>query len=430
MEIKWPSFFRSNSRGLGGLFSSFALWNTSTNFNSYGSDLRKLKIAFSNPAVLKVFALQCDLFSLANIYVYQGEEEVEGDPALSMFAAPNPFQGRQQWLYDFMFWNMIGNDYLYCDSKLVNDSNKLYWLIPDRMQWPDEFKKAKDKLIFSKSSLDALNRLEITYRYSDGTSTKLPWAKIKHWSDLTNGVGNWFKGNSRIDALCKIIDNSEEALNSMNTNRRYGAKFMVAGQADPKNVQQRPLTEPEQEDIETKMNGSKQVHALKSMVEIKRFVENYAQLKLEESYLNDYFLIGSMYGIPKDVLEAYNSSTYENQEKARGAHVSYCLQSKGDDLVGKLSTYFGYDKKKIVISWDHLPFMQVFEKDKADVNFKKSQTILNLQKAGVDTDDINKFLDTKFKKLEPKNTQANGTQPPAPAEGDPGTEGGQQGGQK
>jgi len=109
-----------------------------------------------------------------------------------------------------------------------------------------------------------------------------------------------------------------------------------------------------------------------------------------------------MYGIPKDVLEAYNSSTYENQEKARGAHVSYCLMPKGNVFFEGLTEYFGYTKenKEIIIDWEHLPFMQVFAKERAETEKVKAETLNTLMDAGVPIEGINEFLDTKFTKLD------------------------------
>jgi len=375
-------------------------------FNNYGDDVKKLQVVLSNPALLKVISLQCDLFSLGQIYVYQDGKEVENDPFIEMIKRPNPYQRGSQFLWDFMFWNMLGNDYIYIDSKVVSDKNKMYLLEHSKMDFPNDMKKRSDKLILSNS--EAEKDFAITYKYDDGTSTPLLWSRIIHIPDLTNGTGNWYKGNSRIDALTKILSNSEASLDAKNINIRYSEKFMVAGQSDPDNVTELPLSETEKNDIESKMNGRKNVHAVKSMIDIKRFVSDIGALKLDESYLADYFLIGSMYGIPKDVLEAFNSGTYENQEKARGAQVSYCLQPKGNILCESLKDYFGY-QKDIFIDWEHLPFMQVFAKDRAETRRAYSFTLLNLQKAGLSLEDINQFLDTNFSELNPiQNEQAGG----------------------
>lgn len=372
------------------------IWGDDTFYSPLNSNHLRLKKVFSNPALLKVISLQCDLFSLGKIYVYKDGKEVEKDPFLNMIKNPNPFQNTQQFLWDYMFWNMLGNAYCYVDSKIVDENNKLYFLSPDKITWPDYLNKMKDRLVLSKSTLNNIMEQNITYNYSDGTPSNFKYRNIINVPDLTNGSGNWFEGKSRIDSLFKVIENSEAGLDSKNINVRYAGKFLVAGKSDPDNITQEPLSDTEKTDIETKVNGRKSVHAVKSMIDIKRFVEDIGALKLDESYLADYFIIGSMYGIPRDVLEAYRSSTYENQEKARGAHVSYCLQPKGNQFFSAFEKMFDYTDKEIVIDWEHLPFMQVFAKERAETNSKTAETFIKLLDAGVSLDEINEFLDTKF----------------------------------
>jgi len=373
--------------------------NGSTNFQSATDDKNKLERIFSNPALLKVFCLQCDMFSLGKVYVYQNGKALKTDPFLDMIKQPNPFQREAQFKWDFMFWNMIGNTYVYADSYIPAIDNKLYILENHKMKFPTEMLTYQDKIVLSKSTEDAINNFDIEYRYADGTATNLNWRYIIHNPDLSNGTGNWFGGQSRIDALYKIVSNSERAIEAKNVNLQYSAKFLVAGQADPGNIDQLPMGEQEKRDIETKMNGRKRVYAIKSMIDIQRFVSDIGALKLDDSYLADYFTIGSMYGIPKDVLEAFNSGTYENQEKARGAFVSYCLQPKGNGWFESLASFFGYTDKTILIDWEHLPFMQVFAKERAETDKIKSETLLNYMKAGVTMDQINEMLDMELREL-------------------------------
>lgn len=376
-----------------------SIWGTSPMFNDYAADSKKLEAVLTNPAMLKVIKLQCDLFSLGKIYLYKGDTQIQNDPLVYRLNNPNPFQPGSQFLWDMMFWTMIGNAYLYVDSEVAaNDKNKLYFLEPRKMDFPTEMQQKSDHLVFSDAAIKEYKNYIITYRYQNGTTFKFPFGKVVFMPDLTNGTGNWFKGNSVIDALYKVIDNSEASLDANNINTRYSGKFLVAGQADPNNVQQLPLGEDEKKDIESKMNGDKKVHAVKSMIEIKRFVENMGQLKLNENYLAQYFVIGNMYGIPRDVLEAYQSSTYENQEKARASHVSYTLQPKGDAWMAALTNKFSYiDGRQLVISWDHLPFVQVFEKERAGVQQTKITTLQMMLKLNIPLEECNKFLDTDFK---------------------------------
>jgi len=370
-------------------------------FTDISDNSKKFKAVFSNPACLKVIKLQCDLFSLGEVSVYQGDKIVPDDPFLARLRNPNPLQSSRQWLWDFMFWNMFGNNYLYLDSNIAdNERNKMYWLIPEKIEWPKDIEAKRDKLIFSEQGKNDILNTQLKYRYKDGSAISFPYSKLIAITDLSNGQGDWFKGRSALDALYKVISNSEASLDAKNINTRYSGKFLVAGQADPDNVAHLPLSTKEKEDIETKINGRKQVHATKSMIDIKRFVENLANLKLDDSYLADYFVIGNMFNIPKDVLEAsLKGTTYENQEKSTMRHVSYTLQPKGNELFGAIANKLGYTEqgKSIVMDWGHLPFMQVFEKERAETESTKISTFANLLKLGVSLEEANAYLDLNFK---------------------------------
>lgn len=381
----------------------YFLLDPHADFSQYTSDIAKLRAVFTNPAVLKVFKLQCDMFSLGKVYVYKNGKSIDEDPFLTLINNPNPFQQKSQLLWDYMFWKMIGNAYCYVDSDSVkSDTNKLYMLDPSKMVFPDKLKSFKDKLVLSTATERIINDQEITYTYDDGSSEKIKWGKVSHVADLSNGTGDWFKGKSTIDAIYEIISNSKAALASKNINIRYLGKYMVAGQSDPKDVTKVPLSTTEQGDIESKMNGHKVVYAVKSMIDIKRFVEDVDVLAaLDASYWDDYFKIGSEFGIPRDVLEAsLKGATYDNQQEARGAHVEYTLSPAGEQFMNCFNKRFGYTDKTILMSWDHLSFMQVFAKRKAETDKLKSETLLNLMKAGVSQEEINSFLDTEFTDLD------------------------------
>jgi hypothetical protein len=405
---------------------NFSFFNSSARFNDYGSDLRKRQMALTNPAMLKVIAIQCDLFSLGKITVEDANgKEIETDPFLNLIGSPNPFQTKSQFLWDAMFWEMLGNAYCYIDSKVVDGiNNKLYFLDPSKMHWPQAMQKDADKLMFSGSSLADLKKSNITYRYTDGTSIEIPLDRIIHIADLTNGVGNWLKGPSKVDALTKIISNSEHAIDAKNINVRYSGKFLVGAKTDPSKM---GLGDEEKKSIRDNVDDQDQrVWPVKADINIRRFVEDMGALRLGEAYLEDYFIIGSMYGIPRDVLEAYQSSTYENQEKARASHVSYCLEPKGNDLMDRFERHFNYvkDGKNIKICWNHLPFMQVFEKDKNDAKKSKADTLVSLINLGVPIKECNEFLGTDFtiekpEVVPPTTGEAAGVNP---AE-DPATEG-------
>jgi hypothetical protein len=371
---------------------------------------QKLNAVLQSPAVLKVFALQCDLFSMGKVTVEDDNgKPIDNDPFLALIRDPNPFTNtKSQFLWNFMFFNMLGTAYCYVDSKVVDKKgNKMYFLEPHKIDWPESFKRYRDKLIFSDAEVAALNKTNINYRYDDGSILQFPFDRLVISFDLTNAVGCFYAGPSRLDALYKIISNSEHTLDSENINIRYTGKFIVG--ADSKVGQLPGLGQEEKEGIVANMeDGGKSVYPVRSKPTISQFVENLAQLQLDKQYLHQYFLIGNMYGIPRDVLEAYNSATYENQEKARAAHVNYCLEPKGNQFMDAYEVHFKYrqEGKNIKITWKDLPFMQVFAKERAETKKIQVEIMSALLKEGVSIEQVNEFLDTEFEIDESKRQPA------------------------
>jgi hypothetical protein len=408
------SLFRSKIKGLYNF--GFDVIQGSTQFNSFTRDREKLTMVLSNPAVMKVFSLQCDLFSMGKVKVLDDEgAEIEDDPFLNLLRRPNPFTLTEaQFLWDFMFWNMLGTSYAYVDSSVVDrKQNKMYFLDPSRIEWPEELEKAKDKMIFSDAAFNKLMKTVITYRYADGEVFTFPFDRLVISHDLTNSIGNFFKGPSRLDALYKVISNSEYTLDAENINIRYSGKFLVGSDKAVGTSIKVGMSTEEKDDIASKIDTDKKsVWPLQSMVKIQRFVSDMASLELKEQYLHQYFTIGNMFGIPRDVLEAYNSSTWENQEKARGAHVDYTLSPKGNQFMDSFEVHFGYKEqgKNIHIGWDHLPFVQVFAKERADTKKVTVETLNSLLTLGVSIEQANEFLGTEFEIEEPPKptTQENG----------------------
>lgn len=364
-------------------------------------------MVLANPAVLKVFALQCDLFAMGKVIVKDDKgQEIEDDPFTSLIQKANPFSNQSQFLFDFMFWHMLGTAYAYVDSKVVDrPKNKMYFLDPSKIEWPHELEMKRDKMVFSDAELNSIMKTTITYRYADGTDFKFPFERLVMSFDLTNGVGNFFKGVSRVDALTKIISNSEHILDSENVNIRYSSKFMVGADRTTGATTRPGMGDEEKKDIVDKIDTMKsKVFPVNAKINIQRFVSDLASLQLPEQYLHQYFLIGNMYNIPRDVLEAYNSATYENQEKARAAHANYTLDPKGNQFMDAFENHFNYKEqgKNIVISWDHLPFMQIFAKQAIDTKKATVEVLNSLLALGVSIEHANQYLGTEFEIEKPE----------------------------
>jgi hypothetical protein len=327
--------------------------------NKFKSDKQKIDTVLSNPAVLKVFALNCDLFSLGKI-----NNSTTIDFLYTQRKKPNFKQNWTQFLWDYMFFNQLGTAYLWTPNNRLNETSPIQWLNPANIEFDSTLVDKINALILSNITFKDV--LKGTIRYNNGNTTKLiPLSEITPFYDLTNSVSdNAFKGVSRLDALYKIVTNSENALDAKGINLEFSRKFIASSKSE--SLESVNMTNEEKQSIEGVVRSNKDVHAIKKPIDIKRFVDDIARLKLDECFYNDFFMIGSMYGIPRDVLEAnIKSSTYENQEKAINRHVEYVLKPKGQNLTDSLSELFNFTD--LFMTWEHLAFNQVFEKERQEV---------------------------------------------------------------
>lgn len=376
---------------LGNIF--YTMFSSSTAVGKIIPDSDKLRKVTSNPALLKVISLDCDIFSLGKINKYEDGKVKEYDFLYSLSNKPNITQTWTQFLWDYKFWlNIFGVAYLYNpnNSKVISDTNSLQWLNPCNIVWEaTTIEKLKTIFLSGSSYKDALKNT-VRYNLDNGTSKSIRLDEIIPFYDLTNaGNQNPISGYSRIDALYKVIQNSELALDAKAINLEFAQKFLVDGQADPDKVEQLPLSKEEKESIEASVRSWKKVHAVKSKININRFVEDIGKLKLDESFYNDYFMFGTMFNIPRDILEAnLRGSTYENQEKAMARLIEYCMTPKGQMLTDWLES--NYDLQDIRMSWGHLMFNQVFEKERAE---RIGLQLDNIQKAK----DIGAITDSEAK---------------------------------
>lgn len=369
------------------------------------SESEKLAVVFSSPAVLKVFSLNCNLFSLGE-YVDADGNSIE-TPLTDLLKQPNFFQTERQFKWDAMFWTMIGTAIFTPSKKIISDETQLYWLNTAAIEYPKDLVDVADKIVFSIKTKNQIDKIRIKYNYGDGTSTSFVMRQVKMFFDLTNGTGNWFKGNSRLDALYKIVSNSEVALDSKSTNLRKTAEFIIAGKADLNDIHSEPMEEAEKLSIERNAMKGKEVTAVKSMIEIKRFVENLKDLDLDNSYDADLIRIADMYGMSKELLGVQESRGIGDkgisQDKARAAHVWYSLKPKGDDIINGIASFMG-DTTEYFMSWAHLPFMKMSEKESSEIRKSDAETLKIYVEQGAEPNEAAELLgiDLKFTKPEPE----------------------------
>lgn len=346
----------------------------------------------TNPALAKVVYLNCDVFSLGKIK----RKDDAVDEFIRAINKPNHFQTLRQFLWSYRFWIMFGNAYLKPNTKiLANERLQLYWINSSCIDWGKETTDQLDKFILSNQSFKRIEDLKVTYTFNDGTKTEIKLGELIPFQDLTNNTGNWYRGNSRIDALHKIISNNESGLDAKNINLEFSRKFLVSGNYDPaKNLEGfSTMQDLEKENINQKLRGNEAVIPLKAQADIKRFVENLAKLELDDSYNEDLMKIGSIYNMPTELLDTLKEgATYENQDAALSRHICYSEMPKAQDLLEGLCNYFGVNVDDYEMSWDYLPFMQEDEKDRAEVNSKNALTLEQLVKMGADRTEAAEYL--------------------------------------
>jgi len=361
----------------------YEMFNSSASHKELLTDAQKIKAVLNNPAVLKVFALNCDLFSTGVNKSGDIENFLQ-----TQRSTPNFKQGWTQYFWDYMFWVQTGTAYMWNpnNAKVLGNNNTVQWLNPANIEWQPSLIDKLSGLIFSNATLKDITKNTVKYKLCDGSSKLIPLNEITPFFDLTNGVsGNFYKGESRLNALYKIISNSEQALDSKSKNLEYSRKFMVNGTNSVDDITSLPMSETEKLSIESVMNSPKSVHAVKSPIEIKRFVDDIANLKIDESFYNDYLMIGSLYNIPRELLDANllaKGNTYENKEKAIGFHVEYTMIPKAKNLMDGFMSMFGY--KDLSMTWEHASFNQVFEIDRQVVIKAKLDNIILAKTNGID----------------------------------------------
>ena len=354
--------------------------------------------------------MNCDIFSLGAIKRVDGRN----DEFLDKLKKPNKFQTQRQFLWSFRFWQMVsGTAYLYPTSKVLGtDRGQLYWLNTAKMEWDTDVLKKLDRIVLSEKELNSIKRSIIKYQYLDGTVAKFMLGDLIPFIDLSNNINNWYGGNSRLDALYKVIANVEGGLDAKNINLEFSRKYIASGTFDPTKELSgfKHMQDVEKEDIERKLRGNRSVLPVKSEVNIERFVSDLANLALDDSYEADLMKVGSMYNIPKELLDAVKTgATYENQEKALARHISYSEIPKAMDMLEGLCKHFGVNPDDYYMTWEDQPYMQVFEKDKADVKMRKLNAMARAVSLGADVNEVAEYfgIDLEFTPPEP-NDENNG----------------------
>jgi hypothetical protein len=361
----------------------YTMFSSRGNQHQFLSPEAKLRMILASPAAMTIFSLQADMFSLGKVNSNPKDKNSKPIPEYlsTLRKTPNYKSGWTQFYWDYMFWQMMGTAYLYKPGggRLLDDNNSIEWLNPAKMMWDPSLVQKMMDFIFTRQTYKDVTKNTVRYINSNGKVKYIPLNQITPIHDLSSNMNdNFYVGISRVDALYKIICNSEKTLDAKSVNIDFSKKWMVSGKQDPNNVNELPMDAREKQDIEDKVEFGKNVQANKTQIDIKRFTDNMAKLELDNIYSADLYQIGKMYNIPRDIIEAYTSSsrgaTYENQEKAMVRHIEHSLKPKGEELMDALETVLDIDP--IEMSWAHLACYNVFEVEKQNIITLKLQNAI------------------------------------------------------
>ena len=147
-----------------------------SNANKFKSDKEKINVVLSNPAVLKVFALNCDLFSLGKI---------NDDFLYTQRKKPNFKQNWTQFLWDYMFFTQLGTAYLWTPNNQLNETSPIQWLNPSLLEFDTNLIDKLNGLVLSKITYKELTKGVVKYNFGK-TSKLIPLSVITPFYDLTN----------------------------------------------------------------------------------------------------------------------------------------------------------------------------------------------------------------------------------------------------
>lgn len=370
----------------------FYEFGNDSNFTTFQTSSERIHYALNHPVLMLVLKARCDLYSLVKINKYSKDGSIlESDFLHTQVGNANFFQTWEQFHWEFCLWESIMTSYVYTpNNKLLDENSLFYNLRPQDIYFSDDLKKRLSKLVLKESDYQDLLNQPICYR--DGVRseninnfTSIPLRFVKAFHNTASGVsGNWLEGFSMVDSMTSILDNAIEVLKSQNTNLRYSGKFKGAKGNDKLDVTElNNSSKVEAESIERSVNGDKNFYALKHSFDVTRFVDSIANLKLDEQQIQQYFLIGKMYGMPKDFLEAsLKGTTYENKDASYGQVISQSLQPLADKFTSWIEQHFGVSDVRG--SWDHLPFMEQYEEKKQKAITDKLNNIKLAQENGAD----------------------------------------------
>ena len=373
----------------------YKMFGGEASYNEYLKTDQKINAYRQNMALNKVIGLIQKVGSLANFNLYQNGKLTSTNYLYQIKPKPNPNQTWTEFIFEFLFWHSIGTAYYYKDNGLNEINRNEYWLNPDKFDNDtiQLFKKIGKKVSFSKNPeyLQEYKNHIIKYRFSDTETQNIP---LKNVIPIHSEIGfnNWFQGGSKIESIFKIITNSESSLDAKNINLHFAQKFLVFSKTtnqDHQGLITGFTDNTEKDNLKYKMNSNEKVLVSGAEnIELKRFVERFKEMGFDESFLNDYLVIGIAFDVPLDLLDSWLkgkglTSQGDSMEKSMVRFIEMTIMpilQKFTDVLELAEN----QNKEVKAEFSHLGFMRIVETEKQNALKTRLENLKLSQELGID----------------------------------------------
>ena len=353
-------------------------------------------------ALHKVIDCIKDTGKLANINLYENGKLKATNYLYQVKLKPNPYQTWTDFVEEYIFWYSLGNVYFWKPTTTFAENQNYYFL--DYSKFDDDtikkFNKFGKKLSNQNSNefLKEFGNHIIKYKYSENETQNIP---LKEVVIIPSGINidSWYLDNNKIEAIQKLISNSEDTLDSKNINIHFSKKYVAYQGVNKDDLAQQitGLGKQEREDIKGKVMSKDPLHVSGSNnLEVKRFIDNLKNLGFDESFLNDYLLIGMFFNVPLEVLGDFlrgkgMSSQGDAKEKAMIQFVDMCLMPILQKLTDNLELNLT-ENQEVKAEFTHLWFMKVAIKQQADQRKADLEALKIAKELGLDETKVQEQL--------------------------------------
>jgi len=353
-------------------------------------------------ALRKAVSILKDTGKLANINLYENGKLKQTNYLYSVKPKPNPYQTWTDFIQEFIYWYSLGTVYYWKGSGTTYESRNQYFLDFSRFDSHTikKLEKFGKKLTNSNTNefFKEFRNHQIKYKFNDTETQLIPLSEVVVIQSDVN-VYSWFYNFNKLNAIAKILQNGEDVLDAKNINIHFSKKYAAYQGVNKDDLAQQitGLGKTEREDIKQKVMSKDPLHVSGSNnLEIKRFIDNLKNLGYDESFLNDYLLVGLFFNIPIEILGDFLrskglSSQGDAKEKAMIQLVDMAimpiLQTFTDVLELGLK-----ENQEVKAEFTHLWFMKVAIKEKAEQRKMDLEALKIASELGLDASKIQEQL--------------------------------------